>query len=244
MVALTPQQEKLISASPLSLYKELSVGRDGSFLELFIYELVILFSNSLPGILGLGARYLLYPLVLKKCGKKTAFGRNVTIRQPNSISIGSNVLIDDYAVLDVRNYGAINIADKVSIGRFSTITAKKGSISLEPGVNIGTYCRIATQSQVVIGESTLIAAYCYIGPGNHQHNSSKPMISSEMEIKGGVNIGKHCWIGTRATIMDGVTIGDGSIVGAHSLVLKDVPPGVVVAGTPAKIIKAISSENS
>ncbi|MCB0322363.1 MAG: acyltransferase [Bdellovibrionales bacterium] len=59
-----------------------------------------------------------------------------------------------------------------------------------------------------------------------------------MELKGGVRIGKHCWIGTRATILDGVTIGDHAVVGAHSLVREDVPPGAVVAGVPAKIVKA------
>ena len=51
-----------------------------------------------------------------------------------------------------------------------------------------------------------------------------------------VRIGSNSWIGTRATILDGVTIGQNAIVGAHSLVKDDVPDGAVVAGTPAKIL--------
>ena len=101
-------------------------------------------------------------------------------------------------------------------------------------MNIGSYCRIATQSVVEIGESTLIAAYCYIGPGNHQKEGEGPLISQKMEIRGGVRIGKNCWIGSGALIMDGVTIGDGAIIGAQSLVREDVAPGQVVVGTPAR----------
>ena len=58
-----------------------------------------------------------------------------------------------------------------------------------------------------------------------------------MDIKGGVEIGENCWIGARVTILDGVKIGNNSVVGAHSFVNKDVPENVVVAGCPAKIIK-------
>ena len=121
------------------------------------------------------------------------------------------------------------------MGRLSTITSKNGRITLEAGVNIGSYARIATQSKVHIGESTLIAAYAYIGAGNHQPgDANTPLIEREMEIKGGVVIGKHCWIGAGAMILDGVTIGDGAVIGAQSLVNKDVPAGVTVVGTPAK----------
>jgi acetyltransferase-like isoleucine patch superfamily enzyme len=81
----------------------------------------------------------------------------------------------------------------------------------------------------------LIAAYAYIGPGNHQlDEEGKPLIAENMVKKGGVTIGDNAWIGTRATILDGVTIGKNAVVGAHSLVREDVPEGAVVAGTPAK----------
>jgi len=151
------------------------------------------------------------------------------------MTVGSKVLIDDYATIDVRGQGAISLGNNVSIGRLSTVTAKNGQIILEAGVNIGSYARIATQSKVSVGESTLIAAYAYIGAGNHQPgDEATPLIEREMHIKGGVTIGKNCWIGAGAMILDGVTIGDGAIIGAQSLVNKDVPAGATVFGTPAK----------
>ena len=164
------------------------------------------------------------------------------MRNPARISIGKGVLIDDYAALDARGDGAtIGIGNHVSIGRYSSLVSKGAHVILEDGVNIGSYCRLATQSSLHIGESTLIAAYAYIGPGNHQSgNDEVPLISREMDIRGGVSIGKRCWIGARATILDGVSIGDGSIVGAHSLVRESVPAGVIVAGVPAKIVREIS----
>lgn len=238
--AMTPQQESLTSdsAGALTLYKQLAVG-DASWLSLLHFELLTVLFSNLPGLCGFGARALLYPGMFASCGKRAAIGRGVVIRQPNKIALGSKILIDDYAAIDVRGTsGRIEIGDYVSIGRFTTVTAKDGAVVLDKGVNIGSYSRIATQSQVSIGESTLIAAYCYIGPGNHQMSSDDtPLISRAMDIKGGVRIGKHCWIGAGALILDGVSIGDGAIVGAQSLVKEDVPPGAVVAGSPARVIQ-------
>ena len=240
--AMTKQQEKFSdsSKSGLLLYKELVVG-SGSWLSFLGYEFSSLLINGLSGLLGFGLREKIYPLFLNKCGRRPAFGKGLVIRQPGKISLGDKVLIDDYATLDARGDAAkISLGNHVTVGRFSTIVSKSADVSLSDGVNIGTYARIASQSRIEIGESTLIAAYAYIGPGNHQiGDSDTPLISQEMEIRGGVKIGSQVWIGTRATILDGVTIGNRAIIGAHSLVRDNVPEGAIVAGTPARIIKYI-----
>jgi acetyltransferase-like isoleucine patch superfamily enzyme len=235
--AMTPQQRLLTEGAqnPLALYKELSVGQEQSFSFFLLFEFLTTFISGLPGLLGFGFRSVLYPLLFKSCGKRPAIGRGVVLRRTRNISLGNKVLIDDYAAIDVRGHGSITIGNNVSIGRLSTVTSKNGSITLESGVNIGSYARIATQSKVHIGESTLVAAYAYIGAGNHQPGDhDTPLIERTMQIKGGVSIGKNCWIGAGAMILDGVTIGDGAIIGAQSLVNKDVPAGVTVIGTPAK----------
>ena len=160
------------------------------------------------------------------------------MRIPQQISLGDGVLIDDGASLDVRGEkGAIEIKDRVSIGRLTTIAAKGGPIALGKGTNIGSYCRIATQSRIEIGESVLVGAYCYVGPGNHTGGGEDaPIISQPMDIKGGVTIKDNAWLGARVTVLDGVTIGAHAVVGAHSLVKEDVPDYAVVVGTPAKVI--------
>lgn len=238
--AMTPQQRQLSDTkrSPFATYRELAIG-DGSFLHLCAYEASqILFAN-LPGLPGFAARSLIYPYLFAACGKRPAIGRGVVLRVPQAIKLGSGVLIDDYAALDVRGSDAgISIGDHVSIGRMSTIAAKHGYIDLASGCNIGSCCRVATNSRVEIGESVLIGAYCYIGPGNHTEGDDEtPLIARPMDIRGGVKIGEHTWLGARVTVLDGVTIGKHAIIGAHSLVKEDVPDGGVAVGTPARVVR-------
>ena len=236
---MTPQQAELTgsSQSAFAIYRKMAVGK--SSIGFFAgYELSQLLLSNLPGILGLGGRSLVYPKLFRSCGKTPAIGRGVILRNPGAVSIGKKFLLDDYATLDARGDSTeIVIDDYVSIGRLTSIVAKNASVHLGNAVNIGSYCRIATQSKIEIGESTLVAAYCYIGPGNHQQGEGDtPLISREMEIKGGVKIGRNVWIGAGALIMDGVTIGDGAVIGAQSLVKDDVPAGAVVVGTPARVV--------
>jgi len=236
---MTPQQARLSGqGSAWRMYRELATG-GGSLPHFLLYELLTTTLSGLPGIAGFGLRSLLYPPLFSRCGPRPAIGRGVVVRNPRRISLGSRVMVDDYAVLDVRgDEGSLELADHVAVGRFTTLAAKGGTIALGSGVNIGSYCRIATQSRVSIGASTLVAAYCYIGPGNHQSDDGEtPLIAREMEIRGGVEIGEHVWIGAHTTILDGVTIGSGAIIGAHTLVREDVPAGAVVVGVPGRVVR-------
>jgi acetyltransferase-like isoleucine patch superfamily enzyme len=238
--AMTPQQAALsdVRASGLSLYRELSVGQ-GGWGAFLCNELLQGVLSGLPGVIGFGLRSLLYPTLFAKCGNRPAIGRGCLVRVPGQITLGSGILIDDYVTLDVRGSEAeIVIHDRVSIGRFSTVAAKYGSVVLSAGSNIGSYCRVATNSKVRIGESVLVGAYCYIGPGNHTEGTDdEPLIARPMEIKGGVEIGDHAWLGARVTVLDGVRIGKHAIIGAHSLVTEDVPDWGVAVGTPARVVK-------
>lgn len=237
---MTPQQASLtdVRRSGMALYRDLSVGSAGWGVFL-LNECVQGAFSGLPGVLGYGVRALLYPRLFKSCGKRPAIGKGGIIRVPGQIRLGTGVLLDDYVTLDVRGDTAtIEIQDRVSIGRLSTVAAKYGSIELGAGCNIGSYCRVATNSRVTIGESVLIGAYSYIGPGNHTEGSAEtPLIARPMEIKGGVEIGAHAWLGTRVTVLDGVKIGTHAIIGAHSLVTEDVPDWGVAVGSPARVIK-------
>jgi len=239
---LTPQQQQLRadSGSGLQKYKNV-VGSELSWLSFIGFEIYQLLFSNLSGLLGYGLRRLFIPCLTQGSAKKAAIGKNVQIRQPQRLTLGSGVIVDDNVVLDVRlkdnQDSGITIGDNVFIGRDSIIAAKNGSITLGDACNISSQCRIATESKVEIGTSVLIAAYTYIGPGNHQTDESgKLLVDKEMVQKGGVSIGDNVWIGTRCTILDGVTIGKNAVIGAHSLVKEDVPEGATVAGVPARVI--------
>jgi len=242
-LAMSEQQRRFAKGKrgKFSLYKELMVG-DAGTLSLLGFELANLLTQSLPGGLGYALRSCLIGPQFSSFGHGSLLGRNVSIRQPKHIALGTGVIVDDNASLDVRTWkdcsGSISLGDSVLVGRASIIVAKGGTVHLADACNIGSGCRIGTQTSVTIGESTLIAAYSYIGPGNHEvGEAGETIIDKEMQLKGGVQIGAHCWIGARATILDGVTIGDGAVIGAHSLVTEDVPAGGIVAGTPAKLLR-------
>jgi acetyltransferase-like isoleucine patch superfamily enzyme len=236
--SISAQQRMLTPPSLLDavvVYKRLHVG-DSSWLFFLFWELLSLLILSLGGLVGFFLRMVLIPPFLSRCGARLALGKGAVIKNPAAIQMGRKVLIDDYVSLEAKGEkSSIVLGDRVSIGRFSLVVAKSASIVLGSGVNVSSNVRIASQSKVEIGASTLIAAYVYIGPGNHiRQDPEQPIIESPMDIKGGVLIGKNCWIGAHATIMDGVTIGDGATVGAHSLVRSDVPAGATVVGIPAR----------
>lgn len=95
-------------------------------------------------------------------------------------------------------------------------------------VDIGSFTYINAKNGVTIGEDVQIGSHCSI--------YSESTIDGE---EGLVNIGKNAKVGTHCTVMPGVSIGENSIIGAHSYVNTDIPDNVVAYGLPAKVIKRI-----
>lgn len=243
------QQQRRFSGGlgrKMKLYREFMLGPHSSRFSLFSYELYQILCSDVQGAIGLGLRGAFLPCFLKAGGRSLALGRGVTIRQPGAVTLGSNVIIEEFATLDIRSIkdengffnGSITLGDNVLIGRNSILVAKGGSISLGQAVNVSSFCRIATETQITVEDSVLIAAYSYIGPGNHLPIAAdSAVMEGKMDHRGGVTIKKGAWIGAHSTVLDGVTVGEGAIVGAHSLVREDVPDFAIVAGIPAKIVR-------
>lgn len=116
----------------------------------------------------------------------------------------------------------------------------------------GTYGKIRAITYNCENSSLKIGNYCSIGfdvvfilGGEHDYKniSTFPFLQVELNesvetiSKGPVVVGDDVWIGARSTILSGVNIGQGAIVGAGSVVTKDIPPYAIVAGNPARVIK-------
>ncbi len=112
------------------------------------------------------------------------------------------------------------------------------NIHIGKNVFINSGCRFQDQGGIIIGDGVLIGHNAVLATLNHDIN---PENRSSM-TPAPIIIGKNVWIGASATILPGVTIGDGAIVAAGAVVTKNVPPNVIVGGVPAKVIKAIESE--
>ena len=109
------------------------------------------------------------------------------------------------------------------------------NIHLGKGVFINSGCRFQDQGGIYIGDGSLIGHNTVIATLNHNFAPEK----RHNLIPSPVYIGKNVWICANVTIIPGITIGDNAIVGAGSVVTKDVPANTIVAGNPAKAIKTI-----
>ena len=134
--------------------------------------------------------------------------------------------------LRTSNYITLDI-DKINCGKksYGTINVEFYGNEKEK-IEIGNYCSIAPDVQFLLG-------------GNHPYNfvstfPFKTFFYNEKDVaysKGDIIIQDDVWIGYGATILSGVTLGKGCIIGAKSVVSKDIPPYAIVVGNPAKIVK-------
>jgi acetyltransferase-like isoleucine patch superfamily enzyme len=111
------------------------------------------------------------------------------------------------------------------------------NISVGKNVFINSGCRFQDQGGITIGDGALIGHNVVLATLNHDIDPNKRCTMHPAPIV----IGKNVWIGANATVVPGVTIGDGSIIAAGAVVTKDVPANVIVGGVPAKVIKKIEA---
>lgn len=147
--------------------------------------------------------------------------------------------------------GQIHIGNNVRLSgksaiAFSNQLGDAPLLEIGDGTFIGHDCGLHVARHVKIGRNTLIAkgvsVYDFDGHSyDPQERRDDELIQSTNARQ--VTIGDDVWVGTKAIILKGVTIGDGAIVAAGSVVTRDVPAGVVVAGNPAKEIKRTPSES-
>ena len=145
----------------------------------------------------------------------------------NLISIGNNTVI---------------LANS-RIQLYPDLTKKKAYITIGNHCYIGYYLSILAGADIKIGNNVLIASNVLITSEGHGINpeSDIPYMEQPLNIKE-VIIEDHCWIGEKACILPGVTIGKYSVVAAGSIVTKSIPEYSIVAGNPAKVIKSYSFE--
>lgn len=201
-----------------------------------------LFLRWCPGGLGLYLRQRFYPLILKSCGRKVLFGRFVNFFNPDNVSIGNNVIISDNVTFDTCDYSgpgpAIILRDNVFVGAKSTLRVSSGKIVIEKEASIGSFCSFNAAANINVDNDVLLAAFCHIG--NNPDQNFEKNTSSEITEKlatGEVNIAAGCWLGVRCVILPGVSIGEGTIIGAHALVEKSLPPYVIAFGRPAEVTR-------
>jgi acetyltransferase-like isoleucine patch superfamily enzyme len=115
-------------------------------------------------------------------------------------------------------------------------TAESGSITVGKQVRINAGCFLVSYAGITIGDHCLIGEYTSIRDANHRIDGPQ-LIREQGHESAPIVIGTNVWIGRGTTILKGVRIGDGAVVGANSVVTHDVPAGAVVAGCPARLLR-------
>jgi len=145
-------------------------------------------------------------------GRGTMIGKCTIVGQ-GPIRIGRNCFINDYAILNAKT-GSIVIGDQTSINHYSVVFGNGG-------VEIGRHCAIGLNVQII--KNHLIPK---------DRSDGYPKVSEQKTI-----IGDSVWLCSNVVVVDGVTIGSHAVVGAQSLVTKDIDEGAIAAGTPARTVK-------
>jgi acetyltransferase-like isoleucine patch superfamily enzyme len=133
--------------------------------------------------------------------------------------------------------GRILLGDSVWIERGAVLWAFDGSIQLAANVYLGPYVTIYGHGGVEIGQDTLVSMKVTIVSSNHGIPPLGGSIRQAADVLLPTKIGRDVWIGANAVILGGTTIGDGAVVAAGSVVNRDVAPGAVVAGAPARLVR-------
>lgn len=165
----------------------------------------------------------------KECGNELALEYSSIIKGEKYIKVGKN----------------FNAGARLRLEAFDSHRNIKFSpeIVIADNVRISDDCHIGCINKIIIGENTLIASKVFIT--DHYHGKitrDELMIApNEREVtsKGPVIIGYNVWIGEGAAIMPNVKIGNNVIVGANSVVTKDIEDNMVVGGVPARVIKKL-----
>lgn len=224
--------------SAVRAYQDLVVG-SRSWLALLRYELVASWGAVLPGAAGLAFRSRFWPGLFGRSGRKTRWGRNISLWHPGSMWIGEGVVVDEGCYLDAKGCapGEFRLEDGAFISRNCIVSGKDGPLRIGAGANIGSGCTLYASTRLEVGDNVLLAAGCYVGGGRYTSRGRMDLpIARQPEPRKGVVIGENSWLGAGAVIIDGVRVGPGSVVAAGAVVVRDVEPFSVVAGVPARRI--------
>jgi len=161
----------------------------------------------------------------------------VQITDGSSISVGADVEIRQGVELRAHQGARIIIEDGVRIDRGVRLLSTNGhTLLLRRGARIGIGSVVNGGDNVDIGEGALISGYVYLQTSMHRHEQSSTIIAQGF-THAPVTIGADCWLGAHVTIMPGVHVGKGAIVGSNAVVTSDVADGFVVAGVPARVLR-------
>jgi acetyltransferase-like isoleucine patch superfamily enzyme len=145
-------------------------------------------------------------------------------------------------VLELLRAGRLQIGDGTLLEPGVWLTGgDTGRITIGAGVFLNQNVMIAAVDHVEIGDHCMAANGCMVTDADHRHDDpTTPVTWQGFTSKGPTRLGSNVWLGAHVVVTSGVTIGERCVVGANSVVTRDLPAGTIAAGAPAKVIREIT----
>jgi acetyltransferase-like isoleucine patch superfamily enzyme len=172
-------------------------------------------------------------------------GRDVRIRGRRYLELARGVSIGDSSFIDARGTTGLVMGSGSRLGRFGIVTTTSHLSRLGVGVRIGEnsgvgdFYQLGASGGVTIGDNVIVGPGLYVHSQEHNYLDPDVPIRDQGTRQAEVVIGDDCWLGSRVTLLAGTRLGARTIVAAGSVVRGEHPGGVILAGTPAKIVKSI-----
>lgn len=169
---------------------------------------------------------------------------SATIKCASKLKFGNNLQIGRKCFIDALSKDGLVLGNNCSIGDYTNIRLTGSLKQVAKGVKIGNNVGLGTHGfygcgvgSLEIGDDCIFGNYVSIHPENHNYKDKGLIRLQGVNSLGGVKIGNNCWIGSKATILDGTNIGNDCIVAAGAVVKGSFPDNVIIGGIPAKILK-------
>lgn len=172
-------------------------------------------------------------------GGRTQFVAAWNLRFEGRVAIGAGSYIETSAEEPVVFHNGVTLRENAWVQCRSGMNACGIGLVLEERVYIGPNAVIGVGGKIVIGAGTQIGAGVSFAAESHElHEGS---FTTGAIRRRGITVGPDCWFGNNVTILDGVEIGEGSVVGAGAVVTRSLPARCVAVGVPARVIRMTAS---
>ena len=165
------------------------------------------------------------------------------IRAKSKFTFGKNLTIDRNCYLDALSREGIVFGKNVSVGKFTMIECTGSLKNIGKGLIVGDNVGLGTRGNygcaggVKIGSNTIIGSYVSFHSENHNFDNKKIIIRDQGVSHKGIEVGENCWIGAKATFLDGSVIGSGCVVAAGCVVRGVYGDNLIIGGVPSRILR-------
>lgn len=159
------------------------------------------------------------------------------VRSPHIVTEGFVFLGRNVTLEARRGYGRLIIGRWVHIGQGNTIRCHEGTLRIGDKCIFGKDNTVNCYLDIEFGATTIVADWVYVCDFDHVFTDIEVPIKDQGIVKSPVRIGPDVWVGTKVSVLRGSTVGQGSVLAAHCLVNRDIPPYSVTVGVPARVVR-------